>query len=183
MSSRPFPLLLWDSPEGSTTGVLVGDLEPAAAFGGSEAEVIRQLKEVAEWRFEHEPWNADPDLLEPVLFEVKVEVRPQYESRRRVVPVPETVWLRIPCVMGRQESGVGLCVVPHLSIQFTFHENAAAKGLVAHYVREALQRCSPTDLMRRWPPTGCRLDQLVVRIPSDRIRRLPIQKRSDLQVL
>ncbi len=183
MAIRRFPILTWSLPDGGAAAVLAGDLEPAAASGSTEADALRQLKELIEWRFEHEPWNADADLLEPKLLEVKVEVRPRYASLRRVVPCPETLWLRVPCVVGRQESGIGFCAAPHLQVQFNFNEAAALKDLVAHYVNEALQGLAPAELLMRRPPEGCRLGELAVRQPGERLRAVPAAERRELQVL
>lgn len=183
MSIRRFPILTWNLPGGGMAAVLAGDIEPAAASGPTEVDVLRQLKELIEWRFEHEPWNVDADLLEPKLVEVKVEVRPRYASLRRVVPCPETLWLRVPCVVGKQESGIGFCAAPHLQVQFNFNEAAAVKELVVHYVNEALQGLAPAELLMRLPPAGCRLGELAVRQPGERLRPVPPAERRELQVL
>src|SRR5947208_8132359 len=136
MSAIHYPVLLWRDPSGTTTAALLGDFDTVAASGATENEARSQLKELLEWRFEHEPWNTDPDFSTATLTEVKVEVRPQYRSRNRRVPCPETLWLRVPCVTGQQQSGMRLCIVPHLALQFNYQENSDLKGLVAHYVKE-----------------------------------------------
>src|SRR5438067_8326207 len=113
-----YPVLVWRGAAGSWTAALAGDFETAAACAPTESEALRQLKELLDWRMEHEIWNVDPDLKDPALVEVKVEVRPEYKVGKKVLPCPDTVWLRVPCVTGRQESGLLLCVAPHLSLQF-----------------------------------------------------------------
>ncbi len=183
MSTYRYPVLIWRDASGASTATLVGDLEEATASAATATEALRQLREVVEWRFENEPWNAEADFADPVLAEVKVELRPQYRLRRRMIPSPETVWLRVPVVTGRQESGLRLCVVPHFTVQFNFQEDADVKGLVAHYVKDALQGVSPMALAARLPPRECRLDELVLRRASERARRVPPADRPEMRVL
>src|SRR5687768_13189760 len=159
MASHRYPVLVWRDDAGGHTARLIGDFESAAAYAPSADEAVRQLKELLHWRFEHEPWNVDPDLTEPHLVDVKVELRAQYSGPQRALPCPETIWLRIPCVVGAQESGLRLCAVPHLGLQFNFQDNASLKSLVAHYVKDALQGLSPLELAGRLPPRECRLEE------------------------
>jgi ATP-dependent Clp protease ATP-binding subunit ClpC len=183
MATHPYPVLLWNDASGACTAALVGDLETAAASAATEQEALRQLKELLDWRAEHEPWNIHPDLAEPTLTEVKVEIRPQYRLHRRVIPCPETMWLRVPCVTGKQESGLRLCVVPHLQVQFNFQEADDLKSLVAHYVKEALHQFSPAQLAARLPPRDTRLHHVPVRVSSERVRPIPPTERAEMKIL
>ena len=175
--------MVWPAPPGAVTAVLVGDYENLAACASTEQAAVGQIKELLDWRCEHEPWNVDPDFSDPVLFEVKVEVRPQYTKGKRVVPCPDTVWLRVPCVRGVQENGMKICAVPPLGLRFNFQDVAELKGLVTHYVREALQSLRPRDLARRLPPQSCHLEELTVRVTADRERKRPPHERPELRVL
>jgi len=183
MATHQYPVLIWADSSGANTAVLIGDFESAAAYASDADEALQQIKDLLEWRLENEPWNADPDLLEPEFVEVKVEVRPQYIKGKRVVPCPDTVWLRVPCVLGNQENGLRLCAVPHLGLTFNFQDPAGLKSLVAHYVKESLQGLSPLDLAGRLPPRNCRLEKVVLRGSADRVRRLAPEGRPELKVL
>jgi ATP-dependent Clp protease ATP-binding subunit ClpC len=183
MASYQYPVLTWRDAAGSFTTTLVGDLESAAANAPTKEEALRQLKELLDWRAEHEPWAVDPDLNEPALSEAKVEVRPQYRSGKRMIPCPETVWLRVPCVTGKQESGLRLCIVPHLQVQFNYQEAADLKGLVAHYVKDAVQGFTPAQLAACLPPRECRLEEITIRVATDRVRRVPPPDRPELKIL
>ncbi|MCC6234712.1 MAG: ATP-dependent Clp protease ATP-binding subunit [Verrucomicrobiales bacterium] len=183
MITQKYPVLLWSDAAGGTTAALVGDVEGAAAHASSASLALAQLKELLAWREENEPWNLDPELEEGSLLEVKVEVRPQYRSGHRMIPCPETVWLRVPCVIGRQTSGLRLCVVPHLQVQFNYQSAADLRGLVAHYVKDALQGASPEVLAASLPPRECRLEELSHRVERDRTRRVVPEQRSELKVL
>jgi len=183
MATYQYPVLLWRDAAGSFTAALVGDLESAAANAPRKEEALRQLKELLDWRAEHEPWGVDPDLSETSFQEVKVEVRPQYRSGKRMIPCPETVWLRVPCVTGKQESGLRLCVVPHLQVQFNYQEATDLKSLVAHYVKDALQGFTPSQLAACLPPRECQLEEISIRVATDRVRRVLPADRRELKIL
>ncbi|HXI71445.1 MAG TPA: AAA family ATPase [Verrucomicrobiae bacterium] len=183
MATQQYPVLIWRDAAGTCTAALVGDLESAAACAPTKEESLRQLKELLDWRAEHEPWNVDPDLIEPVLIEVKVEVRPQYRVGKRMIPCPETLWLRVPCVTGKQESGLWLCLAPHLQVQFNFQDAADLQSLVAHYVKDALQGFTPTQLAACLPPHACHLEEITIRIATDRVKRVPPANRPELKIL
>jgi ATP-dependent Clp protease ATP-binding subunit ClpC len=178
-----YPVLLWTDSTGATTAALVADYESSASHAATAEEALRQLKELLEWRLEHERWSVEPDMQEPTLMEVKVEVRPQYSFHKRVMPCPDTIWLRVPCVTGRQENGMLLCSVPHLGLRFNYPNPADLKALIGHYVKEALQGHSPMQLAGRLPPQNCKLDEIVLRDPGERIRRIPPANMPGLKVL
>ena len=183
MASYQFPVLIWQDVAGSFTAALVGDLESAAAHAATKEEALRQLKELLEWRAEHEPWAVDPDMQEASLQEVRVEVRPQYHRGKRMIPCPETVWLRVPCITGKQASGLRLCVAPHLQMQFNYQDAADLKGLAAHYVKDAVQGFTPARLAACLPPRDCRLEEISIRIATERLRRVAPVDRPDLKIL
>jgi ATP-dependent Clp protease ATP-binding subunit ClpC len=182
MGNYRYPILAWKDAA-AHHAALVGDFAPACAHGPTLDEALRQLKDLLEWRMEHEYWNVDPDFLEPVLSEVKVEVRPQYSMGKRIVPCPETIWLRVPCVTGRQENGMLACAVPHLRLHFNYQDPPALKSLVAHYVKEALQGLSPVQLAGHLPPRECALHEIALRDSTDRERRVAPFDRPELKVL
>ncbi|HEX5221138.1 MAG TPA: AAA family ATPase, partial [Verrucomicrobiae bacterium] len=183
MATYQYPVLFWRDAAGAFTAALVGDLESAAASATTKDEALRQLKELLDWRAEHEPWAVDPDLHEASLMEVKVEVRLQYRSGKRMIPSPETLWLRVPCVTGKQDSGLRLCVVPHLQVQFNYQEGTNLRGLVSHYVKDSLQGFTPDQLAMRLPPRDCQLEQITLRVATNRVRRIPPVDRPELKIL
>ena len=183
MANIHFPVLTWPDAAGGLTAALVGDSESGAAHGSTAKQALQHLKELLEWRMENEPWNVDPDLTKPELLEVKVEVLPQYTERKRVIPCPETLWLKVPCVTGLQENGLRVCVVPHLGLRFNYQDVAGPKGLAAHYIKEALQGLSPLQLAGRLPPRGCQLEEVVLRDSSQRVRRVLPADRPELKIL
>ena len=183
MITRRYPVLLWADSAGHHSGTIVNELETPAASATTRTEVLRQLRELIEWNLQNEPWVAEPELQECRLVEVRVDVRPQYQSGQRFIPCPETIPMLVPCVVGMQESGLPLCVVPHFSVQFTFQSNGDLKGLVAHYVKESLRNLNPSQVALRIPPANCQLDEIVLRQKVGSERRPPPESRPDLKVL
>jgi ATP-dependent Clp protease ATP-binding subunit ClpC len=183
MAAYQWPVLIWSAPGGGTTAVLVGDYKHSAAHAATEREALQQLKDFLDWRAEHERWGLEPDLVEPELIEVKVEVRPQYQNQHRLIPCPDTVTLRVPCVLGKSEDGAPACEVPHLALRFTYQDVAALKDLIRHYVKDKLHGLTPLDLASQLPPAGARLTQLSVREAPYRTRRIPFPEREEFKVL
>jgi ATP-dependent Clp protease ATP-binding subunit ClpC len=161
-----FPVLVWEDFSGRFTGRLVDDeddpLNPFAGTGGTVREVLQQLKEYLVWSFEREPWRSAPDFHDPQLLEFRVDVRPEYRVKARVYPCDESVALRVACVHGRQESGMLVCSLPILGIQFYYYESKALRGLVTTYVQESLKNHTPQQLSRYLPPKSLRLEEVVV---------------------
>jgi ATP-dependent Clp protease ATP-binding subunit ClpC len=185
MATHTYPVLLWRDTDGGVGGALVGDYRNAAARGADERGVLRQFAELLEWRAVHEPWSVDPELREPELLEVKVEVRAQYrdETRHRLIPAPETVVVRVPCVTGKAENGMPVCEVPTLEIRFHYQTAAQVRELVRHYVKDKLSNHSPAELVCLLPPRGAWLAHVSVREARGGPRRTPLREREDLQVL
>ncbi len=183
MITRRYPVLLWSDSAGHHSGTIVNELETPAASASTQTDVLRQLRELIDWNLQNEPWIAEPEVQDCRLIEVRVDVRPKYQSGQRFIPCPETIPMLVPCVVGTQESGLSLCVVPHFSVQFTFQSNSDLKGLVAHYVKEALRSLSPSQVALRIPPAGCQLDEIVIRQKVGGERRPPPESRPDLKVL
>lgn len=183
MATLHLPVLIWPDAAGGFTAALLGDSENAAAHGATARDTLHQLKELLEWRTENEPWNVDPDLTEPSLIEVKVEVLPQYTADRRVIPCPETLQLKVPCVSGIQENGLRVCVVPHLGLRFNYQSSAELKSLAAHYIKEALLGLSPLQLAGRLPPRDCQLDEVILNRSNQTARRLQPEERPELKLL
>jgi ATP-dependent Clp protease ATP-binding subunit ClpC len=162
-----FPVLIWEDFTGRYSARLIDDQEdpliPLAGFGRTAREALAQLKEYLTWSFEHEPWRTAPDFLDPQLVEFRVEVRPEYTLRGRVYPCDEPFPLRVACVHGRQQSGMLVCALPLLGLQFYYYEAKALRGLVTTYAQESLKHSTPQQLRRYLNPKSVRLDELAVR--------------------
>lgn len=183
MSTHHHPVLLWSDASGAHTAALLGDW-PDAAHGETAGDVLQQLKELLEWRVVHEPWTVSADLTGAALNEFKVEVRPQYKSEdgRRILPCPETLSMRVPCVTGRQENGLLVCVVPHLGLRFNYEDARTLRSLVGHFVGDALQGRTPLELAALLPPANPFLAEVTVREVT-RTRRVPVLEREEFKPL
>jgi ATP-dependent Clp protease ATP-binding subunit ClpC len=183
MITRRYPVILWTDAAGSHGGALAGEFDSTAATAATEEEVLQQLREVIEWNIEHEPWLAEPDLLDATLIDVRVDVRPQYQSGDRITPCPETIPMIVPCITGLQESGLPVCVIPNFGLQFSYQSGGDVRGLVAHYVKESLRGLAPSQLALRLPPANCRLGEIVVRHRIGAERVPAPETRPELKVL
>jgi hypothetical protein len=162
-----FPVLVWEDFTGHYSARLIDDEEdpsiPLAGFGSTAREALAQLKEYLLWSFEHEPWRSAPDFLDPQLVEFRVELRPEYTVRGRVYPCDESFPLRVACVHGHQQSGMLVCTLPLLRIQFYYYEASALRGLVTTYAQESLKHRTPQQLRSYLNPKSIRLDEIAVR--------------------
>lgn len=185
MASYVFPVLLWNDAAGGVSGVLVGDYLSPSVRGATSHEVVRALSDLLSWRSEHTPWGITPELTEPRLIEIKVEVRAQYtdHSGHRLIPVPELVTLRVPCVTGIAENGLPVCEVPTMKLRFHYQNDTQLKDLVRHYVKDHCTGHTPAALALKMPPRGAWLEQVTAREPRASNRQTPIREREDMQVL
>nr|MCU0781419.1 hypothetical protein [Akkermansiaceae bacterium] len=185
MAVHTYPVLLWRHADGAVGGALVGDYRNAAARGADEREVLKQFADLLAWRANHEPWSIDPDLLDPRLLEIKVEVRAQYQdaTRHRLIPAPDTTLIRVPCVIGKAENGMPVCEIPTLEIRFHFQDEHQVRDLAGHFVKEALSNKTPAALACLLPPRGTWLEQVSVKVTQSGNRRPPVGEREEFKTL
>jgi len=172
------PILVWEGHNGLFTAALVNDHANTSAVGGSADEALRQMKEFIDWAQREEPWRIDTDFLEPALTHVEVELRPEFHVEKKVFSGRDAVRLRVPCVHGRDESGLLLASLPTLDVRFNFNEPGALKTLVAHYVKQALKGLSPAEIALRLPPKSCALEQWPVRERAVREKRVAFDRKT-----
>ena len=162
-----FPVVVWEDFTGHFSARLIDDEEdptiPLAGFGRTAREALAQLKEYLNWSFEHEPWRSAPDFLDPQLVEFRVEVRPEYAVKGRVYPCDESVPLRVACVYGRQQSGMLVCALPLLGLQFYYYEASTLRSLVTTYTQESLKNRTPQQLRSHLNPKSILLEEIAVR--------------------
>ncbi len=182
MPTHTYPVLLWRDAQRGVTGVLVGDYAHTGAYGDSEQETLRQLRDFLDWRAKHQSWALEPDLILPSLVEVKVEVRGEYKLEHRVAPTPETLSLRVPCVIGKSPSGLPVCEAPHLGISFFYSADQDYTELVRHYIREELRGHTPAQIAQRLAPRDTWLESVSVREVS-LAKQPPMEEREDIKLL
>ena len=176
MAAYRFPIFVWEDQDGAFNACLLEELLEGAAMGRSPQEAANQLEEFVRWTA-REGWLPEPDLLEPRLLTVKVQVRPEYQvpgptawdqERMRIYACEETVLLRVACVCGKDSNGLPVCVMPLAGGRFTYYEPNALKGLVEHYVQTAMKGMTPRQVARFLPPRSVALDEIVVQVAQAR---------------
>src|ERR1051325_4348282 len=164
MPAYRFPILIWEDFEGYFTASLVEDAFSQVGIGQTASEAVLQLKEFLAWWHEKYPWHAEPDFLDARLIHFKVEVRPEYRIDKQIYPADNPLALRVPCVHGKQESGLLVCALPTLNIHFYYYDPKALKDLATTYVQESLKGLTPRELSRCLPSKSARLDEIVLQI-------------------
>ena len=122
----------------------------------------RNSKSILFGRSNTNPGAAAADFHDPRITELRVEVRPEYQVKGRVYPCDESIPLRVAAVHGRQESGMLVCALPMLGLQFYYYESTALRGLVNTYVQEALKGHTPQQLSRYLFPKRVWLEEIAV---------------------
>jgi len=180
-----YPVLLWHDNCRRVTGLVIGDFHHTTAHGPTRQDVLRQLQEALRYAADQLDWYLEPELTEPELRQIKVEVRAQYwdEAERRLIPSPHPIQMRVPCVSGQDENGLLVCEVPHFNLWFHYHREEEWKELVRHYVRDRLAGNTPSALAMLMPPADVWLDQIHVKPARDSSRPIPLHQRKEMEVL
>lgn len=176
--------MVWHDAAGGFSACLV-EWSERAAIGRSVREAIEQLRDLLEWRYRQNEWLDPPDLEEPELLTFKVPIRPEYidERSQRRYPLNELFELRVPCVIGRQSSGMRLAAMPLLGLRLNLHAHDDLKSLVTHAVQRQLEGQTPRQLSRFVPPEGVRLEDVFVSVNRRRESlRPPVELRFLTQV-
>jgi ATP-dependent Clp protease ATP-binding subunit ClpC len=181
MSVAHIPILLWRSHEGLYTGAVV-EYPEIAAVGSSAQDCLTQLRHHLTWVQRNEPWNFPiPEVAEPKVAAVKVEVRPEYITGRQRHP-SAPVSLIAPCVYGTLATDLHVCSIPPLKIWFSFHDESKLKELAAHYVRETMQGKSPQQIAPYLNVAEYMLDEVLITGATAKESR-PQQRYQSLEIV
>ncbi|MFO7907222.1 MAG: AAA family ATPase [Planctomycetota bacterium] len=167
MATYRLPLLVWrDAQSGYTAAPVELYLGQPDMVGFSEklSTAIKQVQSYLTWFLKECPWNV-PDFQDPRLTHLRVDIRPEYRTAHRVYPCPEQIEIQIPCVLGRQESGLLLCSMPTLGLIFHYFDDQELPKLVAEAVRQKLAGNSPQELSQFLPPRSIQLEMVSIRAP------------------
>jgi ATP-dependent Clp protease ATP-binding subunit ClpC len=158
-----FPVLVWEDPQGWHTASLV-EWEARAGVGRSAKASLEQLEELLEWQYQQDPWLPGPNFHDPEIVELKISLRPEYETEGRRYPCAETMTLRVVAVIGRQEHGLLVCSLPTLGKRFFYTEPKSLQSLAEHFVQHDLRSRAPRDFARLLPPVRWELEHLAIRV-------------------
>lgn len=167
-----YPVLIMESQSGLFTGCLFEE-EHRAATGESPDAVLGQLKEYLTWQWQENPWQDEPDFLDPKVIDVQVPIRPEYRvGRDKVFPCSEMISIKAPCVHGRQSGGMFLGLLPTLGVRFHYYEKDALTNLAAHFAQATLAGKSPMELCQHLPLKSRVVEELVINVKGRSKRRM-----------
>lgn len=150
MSTAQFPTLVWKFRQ-RHLAVLVEDPGLVAA-GETEKEAMLNLRGQLAERQNEDLAPSQSTLSEAELLRLEVKVRPEFEEEGRLHPYPLELPVPVVAVAARHRSGLGLCSLPLLNLQFFFQEKRSLRKLIRHYVRERLTHLTPRQLRAYLPP-------------------------------
>ncbi len=176
-----FPALVWQDAAGCFSASVV-ECSERVSLGRTVKEAVEQLRDLLEWRYRQEPWRDPLDLEDAELLTVKVVIRPEYsdEKSRRRSPLNEPFELRVPCVVGKQSSGLRLAAAPLLDLRWNVLEHDDVRALITHSVQQRLEGMTPRQLSRLVPLSGLRLEDVFVSVER---RREPARPMMELETL
>lgn len=167
MEQLKFPIMLWRDAADNWFGCWIEDSSTGVAIGASPRDVLDQLDVHLTRRAEREPWMPRPEVKNPELLSIRIDVRPEYREDKRVYPCTETVAIRLPCLRAKDESGMWACYIPTLKLNFRFHNESDFKKLTTYYAQDRLSGLTPRELARFLPPEEVLLDEIIVRLREE----------------
>ncbi len=172
MATVGIPVLVWQDHHGGYTAATLewesGGIP--AAYDTSRTGAIGQLKRYFEWQAKTADFLPEPDFLDPILFQTRVTVRPEYTdpASNRRYPCEETIEIRVPCVRGTTAGGIVCCSLPTLGIGFYCHQPDALQAMIVERVHQELAGRTPQDLSQLLPPGNPQIDKVLVHVRSRR---------------
>jgi len=159
-----YQAVIWKNEDGLHAGRLLDDDQDGTATARSRKGVVDQLKEYL--KFVHasdgEYYIPMPDFFEPEMRKVKVRLHPEYSDDRRTYACKESVELRLPCAVGKRDTGLFTAVMPTIDVEFNFNDLRSFAKLAAHYVQGELKGKTPQQLSRDLPPESASLEEIVI---------------------
>jgi ATP-dependent Clp protease ATP-binding subunit ClpC len=164
MNVYRFPTLIWGDTAGCFTALPIDcDDDRAVGYGSGARAALKQLSDYLNWAYQRDPQLSAPDFHDARLLNFRVPVRPEYTYAKKLHACDE-VHLTVPCVAGRQSSGMFVAALPLLNLRFTYYLENDLKDLAWRYVQQYLRGQTPTQLVAALPPLTAELDEVVVRV-------------------
>lgn len=165
------PILVWQDAQGLFTACPVEPETNLAGTGRNAGAAVEQVRKYLDWSYRNDPCQIAPDILDPELASVTVDVRPEFQEYDRVYPCPERFSLEVPCVIGRRQSGLRVCSTPLFGLQFDHDAQDSFSELMQEHVRAKLAGSTPRQLSRYLKPDQIQLKNLTIRVPTEVFHR------------
>lgn len=147
MALLSYPLICWQLDEDSVFGVLLG-----TGLEGVERSAKRlkaALAETLQRERERERYLPEPDIDEPRLRVVKVQVNLAHQTDKGSFPVPTSTEVAVAAVYGaKTNEGYLKCWLPWLNESFYYYDESQLAMLIQHYTRDRLDGKSPEEAQR-----------------------------------
>lgn len=141
--------------------------DPSYTAQGPDSESAeRALAELMSAAHKENPWMSPGDCQDFQSLVVPVDLRPEYRIGTQVLPQDFAWEFRFPCAVGEVASGLRMCVVPWLGLQFYFEGERSLRELVGHYVQESLKGLSPAQLLRNLCGESLEIRRIRVKRPN-----------------
>ena len=169
MSTLVYPLLHYPIGTAQVLGILPGtahqlvDTDTRRVKSALTTHLKRQYKKFGEYSV--------PPFLSFKLKTFTISVRPVYRQKQRSYPSQEALAVPIDAVFGPNHQGEFCCFLPLLNEQFYYHDEKILPALVQNFSTQYLNRQAPEDLYRlvRYPRPI--LDEIPLRVHSNRQHR------------
>jgi ATP-dependent Clp protease ATP-binding subunit ClpC len=143
MAVLSYPLVCWQLDDESVFGILLG-----TGLEGVERNAKRLKTALAE-AVQRERYVPAPDIDDPRLRIVKVQVNLAHQTDKGSFPVPTPTEIAVAAVYGAKESEGWLkCWLPWLDESFFYYDESQLMMLIQHYTRDRLDGMSPEDAQR-----------------------------------
>ena len=170
-----YQAVIWKNADGLHAGRLLDDDRDGTATARTRKGVVDQLKGYLQFvhASDGEYYVPVPDFFEPEMRRVKLRIHPEYSDDRRTYACKESVELRLPCAIGKRDTGLYSAVMPTIDVEFNFNDLRSFGKLAAHYVQGALKGKTPQQLSRDLPPESATFEEIVISAKAKKRRTRP----------
>jgi len=147
MAVLSYPLVCWQLDDDAVFGILLGTGFEAVERNAKRLKAA--LAETVQRERERDHYVPDPDIDDPQLRIVKVQVNLAHRTDKGSFPVPTPTEIAVAAVHGAKGSeGYLKCWLPWLDESFYYYDAAQLPMLIQHYTRDRLDGMAPEQAQR-----------------------------------